>query len=578
LRKARFRVGYRGWCLAIGVATASLGHSGGAAHAESGTAAQTEGPRLVLVGDSTVTDRKGWGDWFATCFQSPAEVINLARGGRSSKSYRAEGHWAKALDAEPDYILIQFGHNDQPGKGPKRETRPQQGYRRNLARYVSEARQIGAQPVLLTSLARRRWDEHGRIQSSLAPYASAVRQVAANHHVAMIDLHFRSIEVYQSLARAGCAKYIEPKGSDGDLDHTHLNELGARLFGVMIADELKREIPSLANHYESPEHIDPKPGEASAPAEPQNLASGVAGRKLGADRTITVATDGSGDFRTVQKAIAAVPDNSDRRTTIHIEPGTYYGQIVVPETKHNVTFEGEAAATTILSYALDKHDPIPPGVSRYFEGTGTVVIGDGFRARHITFRNTAGDHGQAMALRVQGDRARFESCRLIGWQDTLLAHSNRQYYKDCYIEGRVDFIYGGATAVFDGCEIRSKNGGYITAASTAEDQPYGFVFMDCRLTSTDGIATYLGRPWRPHAAVTFINCDMASHIRPEGWHNWASPAKEKTARYREYNNTGPGATPAQRVTWADQLSQAEAAKITINKILSGEDNWRPLTP
>ncbi|HEY7091139.1 MAG TPA: pectinesterase family protein, partial [Tepidisphaeraceae bacterium] len=292
-------------------------------------------------------------------------------------------------------------------------------------------------------------------------------------------------------------------------------------------------------------------------------------------KTITVAADGSGDFKRLQDAVAAVADNNADRTTIHIKPGVYYGQIVIPRAKQNVSFVGEDPATCIISYALNVYDPIPAGTARGKNGNGLVATGAGFQAKNLTIRNTSGDHGQAMALRIQGDRAVLKNCRLLGWQDTLLVHSKRQYFKDCYIEGRVDFIYGAATAVFDHCEIHSKDGGYVTAASTLEDHPFGFVFLNCKLTSSDNVPTYLGRPWRPFGSVTYVNCDMGGHIRPEGWNNWGKVDNEKTARYAEYNTTGPGANPQKRVGWSKQLTREQAEKITVEAVLAGSDGWKP---
>jgi pectinesterase len=236
-------------------------------------------------------------------------------------------------------------------------------------------------------------------------------------------------------------------------------------------------------------------------------------------KTMVVAPDGSGDFKTMQQAIAAVPDNSPDRIVIHIKPGMYGGQILLPKTKSNVTFEGEDAGKSILTYSLNVNDPIPADVQRMFRGTGVVILGDDFQARNMTFQNTSGNHGQALALRIDGDRASLTNCRLLGWQDTLMLNNGRQYFRGCYIEGRVDFIYGSATAVFDQCEIHSKNGGHVTAASTPRDHPFGFVFLNCKLTgdaipwiSTTGPSTRpdrvtpkadLGRPWRPYAKPVF---------------------------------------------------------------------------
>lgn len=316
---------------------------------------------------------------------------------------------------------------------------------------------------------------------------------------------------------------------------------------------------------------------------------------LAAEKTITVAADGSGDFKTIQEAVAAVPENSPDRTILHIKPGTYQGQIFVPKEKQKVTFDGDDAKTTVITFDKTVHDLGPDGKEVGIAG-GTSVIVDApdFQASNITFQNTAGDHGQALALRLNGDREVLQNCRLLGWQDTLLCWSGRDYFKDCYIEGRVDFIYGGATAVFDHCEIHSKNGGHVTAASTPQDQPFGFVFLHCTLTGDDvpwkppttgplpPLANVkrtpmadLGRPWRPYAAVAYLYCEIGSHIKPEGWNNWRNPENEKTARYAEYRCTGPGADRAKRVAWSKELTDDEAAKYTIANILGGKDGWNP---
>lgn len=292
-------------------------------------------------------------------------------------------------------------------------------------------------------------------------------------------------------------------------------------------------------------------------------------------KSITVAADGTGDFLTLQEAILAAPANNLDRTTIHIKPGVYYGCIVVPKSRPNLSFVGENQETTILTYALNVADPIPANVPPKMGGNGVIVLGDGFHAENLTFRNTSGDHGQAMALRLQADRAVIRNCRLLGWQDTLLVHSKRQYFENCYIEGRVDFIYGASVAVFDRCTIKSKNGGYVTAASTPENEPFGYVFLDCNLISEDGVPTYLGRPWRPFASVALIRCELGTHIRPEGWHNWGKVENEKTARYAEFGCTGPGASREKRVPWSRELAKEEAASITPESVLGGSDHWNP---
>ncbi|NQX03096.1 pectin esterase, partial [bacterium] len=200
------------------------------------------------------------------------------------------------------------------------------------------------------------------------------------------------------------------------------------------------------------------------------------------ETTFTVAADGSGDFKTVQEAFAAVPENCTERTVIRIKPGTYAGQKILPAGKNKVTLLGDDTTSTILTWDINTNEEQPAGTNLAFKGIGLVVQADDFKADQLTIQNTSGDHGQALALRLEGDRGVLTRCRLLGWQDTLMPNKGRHYFKDCHIEGRVDFIYGGGTAVFERCEIKSKNGGYVTAASTPQDQAYGFVFLACKLT------------------------------------------------------------------------------------------------
>lgn len=290
-----------------------------------------------------------------------------------------------------------------------------------------------------------------------------------------------------------------------------------------------------------------------------------------------VATDGSGNFTTVQEAIDAVPDFRKNTTTIFIKKGVYKEKLVLPASKTNVTFVGEDVKTTILTY-----DDFASKKNKFGEEMGTTgstsffVFGDNFTAENITFENSAGPVGQAVAVRIDGDKVMFTNCRFLGFQDTLYPHGekSRQYYKNCYIEGTVDFIFGWSTAVFEDCEIfAKKQSGYLTAASTPEGAPYGFVFINCRLTGdAPENSYYLGRPWRPFAKTVFINTYMGKHIKPEGWHNWNKPEAEKQVLYAEYKSHGPGAAPAKRVKWAKQLTAEEAKKYDINTIFG---DWMP---
>ncbi|AHM58497.1 pectin methylesterase [Flammeovirgaceae bacterium 311] len=290
-----------------------------------------------------------------------------------------------------------------------------------------------------------------------------------------------------------------------------------------------------------------------------------------------VAKDGSGDFAKVQEAIMAVPDFRKNTTTIFIKSGVYKEKLILPASKTGVRMVGEDVHKTIIT-----NDDFAQKKNRFGEEMGTTgssgffVFGDSFIAENITFENSAGPVGQAVAVRVDGDKVIFNNCRFLGNQDTLYPHGkeSRQYYKNCYIEGTTDFIFGWSTAVFEGCEIFCKKGGnYITAASTEEGEPYGFVFLNCRITgNAPDDSYYLGRPWRPYAKTVFINSQLGDHIKPEGWHNWDKPDAEKTSFYAEYGSKGPGAAPQKRVSWSHQLSQQSLRDYSLNAIFG---DWNP---
>jgi pectinesterase len=289
-----------------------------------------------------------------------------------------------------------------------------------------------------------------------------------------------------------------------------------------------------------------------------------------------VAQDGSGDFRTIQEAFDAVPDLRSKPTFIFVKNGTYKEKLYLFPTKVHVTLIGESVEKTIITfgdYAQKKN--------RFGENMGTsassgfFVFGDHFTAENITFENSAGPVGQAVAVRVDADRVIFNHCRFLGFQDTLYPHGekSRQYYKNCYIEGTVDFIFGWSTAVFDSCTIYCKRSGFITAASTLPETKYGFVFIGCKITgNAPDSSCYLGRPWRPYAKTVFIGCFLDKLINPKGWHNWDNAENEKTAYYSEYNNYGLGADTLRRVSWSHQLFREQAKEYTLGEIFG---DWIP---
>lgn len=329
------------------------------------------------------------------------------------------------------------------------------------------------------------------------------------------------------------------------------------------------------------------------------------------------APDGESSDKVYPAPISDIP-----RTIIHIGPGTYREKLVVP--RPNVTFvgEGNTPEDVIIVYSDGAFDSMPEGDKRGTFRTATLrVDAQDFMALNLTFQNDAGPGykaGQALALYVDGDRAYFENCRMLGSQDTIFTAPlpeqefqpggfkgpgeckprtmTRQYYKDCYIEGDVDFIFGSAVAYFDSCTIFSRaredlkneisdtencSGqtqkstpihGYVTAASTPERARYGYVFNDCRLESDCPKASvYLGRPWREFAKTVFLNCYLGKHIHPEGWQDW-----KKTHGhfyYGEYNSYGPGANPETRVDYSHQLSEIDLAVYTPEIVLDG---WSPM--
>jgi pectinesterase len=289
---------------------------------------------------------------------------------------------------------------------------------------------------------------------------------------------------------------------------------------------------------------------------------------LVAQTNLTVAANGSGQFKSVQAAIMSVPSGSAANPVlIHVKPGTYKELIYVQREKSFFHLIGENATNTILTFNLyagiTNAEGKPIGT---FKTPSTTIDADDFTADNITFENSAGPVGQALAIRVDGDHARFRNCRFLGWQDTILLNRGRQYFEKCYIAGHVDFIFGAATAWFEKCHIHCLRDGYITAASTPQDQPFGFVFSHCQITGEPDVKTYLGRPWRIYASTVYLNCEMSDLVRPEGWNDWKKPETHQTARYAEFGNIGPGAATSVRVPWAGQLTADQANQITAAEV------------
>jgi pectinesterase len=299
-----------------------------------------------------------------------------------------------------------------------------------------------------------------------------------------------------------------------------------------------------------------------------------AATKLFAQTNLYVAADGSAPFKSVQAAIMSVPSGSSNNpVVIHIAPGTYKELIYIQREKSFFKLIGENPTNTILTFNLyagiTNAEGKPIGT---FKTPSTTIDADDFTAENLTFENSAGPVGQALAIRVDGDRAIFHHCRFLGWQDTMLLNRGRQYFENCFVAGAVDFIFGAATAWFEKCEIHALGDGYLTAASTPVDQPFGFIFSNCKITGEPDVKTFLGRPWRIYASTIFLNCEMSDVVRPGGWFDWKKTEAHKTARYAEFKSSGVGANPTNRPAWVKQLTKADAKKMTMEKVLGG---WNP---
>lgn len=290
-----------------------------------------------------------------------------------------------------------------------------------------------------------------------------------------------------------------------------------------------------------------------------------------------VAKDGTGNYSTVQAAFDAVPSGNTKPITIFVKPGVYKEKLRLDTSKRLVTLLGSDKYTTILTFDDHSGKPAPGGKTiNTITSYSFHQAANDFTAENITFENNAGfSAGQAVAIMITADRARFFNCRFLGFQDVLFPakEKTRQYFEDCYIEGTTDFIFGPSTAWFERCHIHSKKNSHITAASTPKETAFGYVFNECILTADTGITKVsLGRPWKPYASVTYLRTWMGAHILPEGWNNWKESSNEKTARYFEFNSSGPGGDRTKRFSWSGQLSGESAASINIVRVMG---DWDP---
>ena len=523
---------------------------------------------IHLMGDSTMAEKdlpkagqeRGWGMMFPNFLDKDVQVVNYAQNGRSTKSFIDLGLWDKVYNAvKPgDYVFIEFGHNDAKADDPARYAPAYGAYQDNLRTFIDGVREKGGTPVLLSPIARR-WFKDGKLDRNChTDYPAAMQAVAQEKGVTFIDMTTPTLDWIEGLGDEASKAYFMI--STGKNDNTHLVPAGARKVTEIVCDKIKEQLPEIAKHL--------------------------------VYYHIVISADGHGDYQTVQEGVNAIPNYSHKEITqVLIRNGVYKEEISIPHTKFRVHFQGEDVEKTILTY--DKYAKklwpgrdFPVGTS----GSASIYIHASYITfEDITFENSAGEGkniGQAVAVFCDGDFLFFNRCRFLGNQDTLYTYGRfgkfggikRNYFKDCYIEGTTDFIFGTSIAYFENCEIRSKKDSYITAASTLEGQKYGYVFYHCKLTADEGVTKcYLGRPWGAYAKTVFIECELGSHILPEGWHDWekdGKPDTKKNSFYGEWGSIGPGAA-GPRVKWAHKIKPQD---YTFEKVMFQKEDgiiWNP---
>lgn len=330
---------------------------------------------------------------------------------------------------------------------------------------------------------------------------------------------------------------------------------------------------------------------------------------------LSVEQDGTGHFHTLTEALDSISREDQTQTAngktvepvlLKVGAGIFREQLWIR--RPYLTIAGISPAESVLTYHLYAKMPKEDiGKLGTFRSFSCLIGAHDVTARDLTFENSSGkgpDVGQALAVYADGDRLIFDNCRFLGGQDTLFTAplppkeiepngfigpgqdaprlNGRHYYKGCYLEGDIDFVFGGATAYFENCDFFSKNIGreinsYVTAASTPQGQTYGYVMQNCRFTgSCSPHSAYLGRPWRDYAQTVLLNCEIGEHIREEGWHDWEKEQARQTVLYAEYQSFGPSSNMAKRPGWVKKLTDTEAQHFSKELVLSGIDGWNPV--
>ncbi|KAL0319494.1 UNVERIFIED_CONTAM: Pectinesterase 3 [Sesamum angustifolium] len=334
--------------------------------------------------------------------------------------------------------------------------------------------------------------------------------------------------------------------------------------------------------------------DSNSPAAPGGGGVGIPVLGCGGDRRllqastpkpdVTVAKDGSGDVRTLKEAVARIPKKSKRRFVIYVKAGEYVENVVLDKSYWNVMIYGDGKTATVISGSKNFVDGTPT-----FSTATFAVAGKGFIARDIGFKNTAGAiKHQAVALRSGSDQSVFYRCLFDAFQDTLYAHSNRQFYRECDITGTIDFIFGDSAVVFQNCNILPRQplpNQFVTITAQGKKDPNqntGISIQRCVISPLDRLTapTYLGRPWKDFSTTVIMQTNIGGFLSPLGWISWVSNVDPpRSIFYAEYQNTGPGSSTMNRVKWAGYrptLTAGEASKYNVQSFIQGP-SWLPAT-
>lgn len=562
---------------------------------------------VFIAGDSTAAEKRverrpetGWAEHLQSYFDTDdVRVVNLARNGRSTRTFIEEGRWASLLEEvrTGDVVVIQFGHNDQSESKPDRYT-PPDAFQANLRRFVADVRERDATPVLMTPVVRRRFDDAGQFYDAHGVYPDLTRAVARETGAALVDMQQASEAVLRDAGEEGSKPLFlilapgeHPNYPDGLDDNTHVSPLGASVMARLAAEGIRDAGLDLAAHLilDPPPSWDATVGDATRlGAEAENVAR----------------------FASVTAALAAASAERDGPYRVWIADGRYREKLVV--SSPDVHLIGESREGVVLTYDDAGGTVGPDGAALGTSRSATLrVTAPGFRAETLTIENAfdypaneakadddptklGSPQGVAVMLDEGSDRAVFSEVSITGYQDTFFPNTGRAYVWRSRISGHVDFIFGAGQVVFDQCVLVSRDRvgknptGYVTAPSTRIGFPFGFLFVDSRFEKEPGVpagSVRLGRPWHPgndstaSGSALFVRSAMDDHIGADGYApiSGRTPGGERIwydlephSRFFEWASSGPGAhTGSRRPT----LSAEQAAWATPGQVLRG---WKPL--